>query len=531
MAITPPYKLVHPGIPQTSGDDAGMFLDQSGDMVMASPMFDLGGAVFNVKHPKFGAVGDGVADDAAAIQAAIDAADTAGGGKVLLPGPTFGIKTVLNLQNNVSLIGSNRGGTAIKMLVNGTRTLAIAGKSDIRISNLILDGNSGSLTTGGVIADELQLHITLASTNIVIDGVTFQNGLTRYAHLEGSSGNFVENVTFRDCVLKNGGPNEPIFCVRFCKSIDVLGCDFNDAGDDKSVEFNAVIGGTIAFNRFTNGGVVILERDATQAQNTEGVSIHHNRFVSTKADQPAIKMEDSDYCSCHHNYIEDASSYGILVRGCKEAKIHHNWIKQCSLTGILVDDAGTPTNTVNNGTEICYNYINNANNANDVDLRDKWAINVEDNTGHVLIMGNTIEESNGFMFGIQVTLAQVEYKVLYNDFSGVSTAQVFRNSGVTGSPRYVIDDNRGFRLKNHGVALIASGNSSVTVASGMNGYSTAVPTQLTFVGALNGMASLFNTASGTNIIINANTTAGGNTEVSWRADQTTTFSGTITATS
>lgn len=106
MTITPPYRLVHPGIPQTAADQAGMFLDQSGDMVMAAPVFDLGGAVFNVKHPKFGATGDGVADDTTAIQAAIDlAALGTNGGTVALPQGIYRTTTTLNLKKDVTLIG------------------------------------------------------------------------------------------------------------------------------------------------------------------------------------------------------------------------------------------------------------------------------------------------------------------------------------------------------------------------------------------------------------------------------------------
>lgn len=53
------------------------------------------GEVYNVKH--YGAYGNGVADDTLAIQAAINAADEAGGGTVWLPPPgTYGGGTYLS---------------------------------------------------------------------------------------------------------------------------------------------------------------------------------------------------------------------------------------------------------------------------------------------------------------------------------------------------------------------------------------------------------------------------------------------------
>ena len=67
-------------------------------------MQDRGGQVFNVKA--YGAKGDGVIDDAAAIQAAIDACAAAGGGDVFVPPGTYLLKTWVLVKSNVHLYGT-----------------------------------------------------------------------------------------------------------------------------------------------------------------------------------------------------------------------------------------------------------------------------------------------------------------------------------------------------------------------------------------------------------------------------------------
>lgn len=61
---------------------------------------DLGARVYNIRN--YGAKGDGVALDTAALQAAIDACNRDGGGTVLVPAGTFQIGTV-ELKSNVTL--------------------------------------------------------------------------------------------------------------------------------------------------------------------------------------------------------------------------------------------------------------------------------------------------------------------------------------------------------------------------------------------------------------------------------------------
>ncbi len=87
-------------------------------------------ADFNVLH--FGAVGDGVADDTAAIKGALAAAVEAGGGTVYLPVGNYRITEQLELTQGVTLMGELEEGTA-----NGTVLHACFGKGDADAPALI----------------------------------------------------------------------------------------------------------------------------------------------------------------------------------------------------------------------------------------------------------------------------------------------------------------------------------------------------------------------------------------------------------
>jgi hypothetical protein len=122
--------------------------------------------VVNVKD--FGAVGDGVTDDTAAIQAAIDVVGTRGGGTVDFPSGIYNIHDTLNVNSNsVVLKGvsatqhaspaqnafrwSNEGGTIIRytgttdankrMILMGATSTAAKGVLGCGISNLVLDAD------------------------------------------------------------------------------------------------------------------------------------------------------------------------------------------------------------------------------------------------------------------------------------------------------------------------------------------------------------------------------------------------------
>lgn len=92
--------------------------------------FERGDHVFNVKHPRFGAKGDGLADDTTAIQAAITAATpgssvtffgTSGGGVVVFPAGVYLISDVITVPPMVSLRGAGKGLTVIECTTSGAQ--------------------------------------------------------------------------------------------------------------------------------------------------------------------------------------------------------------------------------------------------------------------------------------------------------------------------------------------------------------------------------------------------------------------------
>jgi Pectate lyase superfamily protein len=98
--------------------------------------------VFNIKNPVYGAAGNGIADDGQEIQAAITAANAAGGGDVILPGGTYRTTVTINMWDNVHLKGVGRGDVTIILdSASEGELFDFTGVSDASIENLTIDGN------------------------------------------------------------------------------------------------------------------------------------------------------------------------------------------------------------------------------------------------------------------------------------------------------------------------------------------------------------------------------------------------------
>lgn len=121
---------------------------------------------YNVKS--YGAVGDGNADDTAAIQSALGAAS--GGGVVFFPMGAYKITSVLNLPAGVTILGAGVEGTRILPSTQGQvvfqRLQSALGAANLSIQQLEIDCRS----TSGVIAVNLTLTMFVSIAQVIFTG-------------------------------------------------------------------------------------------------------------------------------------------------------------------------------------------------------------------------------------------------------------------------------------------------------------------------------------------------------------------------
>lgn len=146
----------------------------AGRTVANMPAYLANNAVFNVKD--FGAVGDGIADDTAVIQAVITAAASAGG-VILLPVGSYLVTTPLILSGGITLQGSGCG-------LNSSATSRILWPSTSSTNFCIQMGNSGSGLVQGVHVRDLSIYASAGGHGIKLYGIC-QSSL-RNVDIEGN---------------------------------------------------------------------------------------------------------------------------------------------------------------------------------------------------------------------------------------------------------------------------------------------------------------------------------------------------------
>lgn len=195
------------------GQVAGFFTDATSETTAA-----LGVRLSEVSVKSYGAVGDGVADDTVAIQAAIDAAAPVGAA-VFLPAGRYLISASLELTSGTTLRGAGRGSTVID--ITGLGAALGAGKTGITATGA-LDGSatasiSASVSRGSktcTVADASGLAVgdmvLLSSDQLFATAVALKRGEIK--RIEAISGT---TVTFEDSTYDSYDSSQTAILTKF----------------------------------------------------------------------------------------------------------------------------------------------------------------------------------------------------------------------------------------------------------------------------------------------------------------------------
>jgi len=161
------------------------------------------GAVTNVKD--YGATGDGVTNDTAAIQAAIDAVNAAGGGEVFFPAGTYSVST-LTWKSNVGArgTGSNLGSTGSIIKGGGssatTPLIYFHNISGVHFVDIAVDANNVCNETLKFMAD-----INSTCNTMLFEFCFFIGALVDTIHFAASTSgpNDVSFMTFLHCNFRS----------------------------------------------------------------------------------------------------------------------------------------------------------------------------------------------------------------------------------------------------------------------------------------------------------------------------------------
>ena len=315
----------------------------------------------------FGAVGDGVTDDTAAINAAIVAVGSAGGGSVYAPPGTYMVSSLTDAikinYDNVRLYGAGIGVTTFKNLSSSKATIIHAYKGtypggltpikNVTIDNLTVDGN--------------QANIVHFPTDTYQNGINFDYGENCVVHHCEA-----KNVVFQGIVMQGSGDG-------LTRNNKVYACDVSACG-----EYGIGIEGgtwkTIVSNNTVHDLITVPEI----AGGAIGIYVGH----VGQTGQSNIVIG---------NIVSNTPSHGIQVGdGSVYALIASNTITNAGTTaGSAVKVAFDATSP--NHVQISGNKISQGSNKDSAAI---VVLNSSTSVGYSVVTGNTIANSAGG--GIQI---------------------------------------------------------------------------------------------------------------------------------
>jgi hypothetical protein len=301
----------------------------------------------------FGAVGDGVADDTAAIQAALDS----GAAHIAFPPGAYALSDAIEPYSGQVLEGSGwpvlialAGSTASPLLMN------VNTKNDVRVTGFIVDGNTAGITG---FSNVLQ---TFNSNRVEISGNRFRN--CRGIAVLISGGTYIEALRneFDSCgiyhlISAQTGDRKQAIAFSNASFVTADDNDFRNIGLD-CISFT---GGTDA--RATRNRIAINYAGTIYLSNMTRAVIEGNQISNGAGGGNGIDIINSKDITIGGNVCRGCGAAGMMIAG-NSSNIainsnicSNNWKSGTSLHrgGItLAADTGQAMNGVTLAANICY---------------------------------------------------------------------------------------------------------------------------------------------------------------------------------
>jgi hypothetical protein len=297
----------------------------------------------------FGAVGDGVTDDTAAIQAAINAC--ANSALYVIGGGTY-LHTGLNITAPTSIIGDGR--TTLKTKGNRAFELTGATIDGLIIENLLFE-NAGTAGGGNNFAS------CIFGTSCTITNARITNndlkGFGIGISISGGTNQITYNDAYGGTYITQGKDGRNI--ISFNRIHDTLAQTRIGTGGGSSIFTQDSGYWEIIGNRCENmqGGILsptygvvanntiinIFDDNGIYASGSVNLAITGNYIEKTHGD--GIALNNTQFCSINGNVISAPSNSGIRIQQGNDIQITGNLIRGGANTGAYMRcfiDAGSP---------------------------------------------------------------------------------------------------------------------------------------------------------------------------------------------
>ena len=272
-------------------------------------------ADLNVKEPPYNAAGDGVADDSAAIQAALDRAVEIGGEKVFVPKGVYRLSSDLFVLSNTRLVGAGRGITVIRQ--------------DTVIKHV---ARSGVPVLGGTI-------VMLGATNSSVESLTVDNafnsvennGIAAVPDGYNYGGNRCLRCTIKDCEVLGFDTHEYLIWNLRGRSIKIIenyvrGNQLgNGLSKQEGIESFGGVDVLIQGNTIEDvGGTGVNIGSLSEVPNTDciGIIVAHNQITNCDTGVHIGTTGDPiSQCHVKNNIIFSSGKVGLSITGANGAVI------------------------------------------------------------------------------------------------------------------------------------------------------------------------------------------------------------------